>query len=327
MRNIKFLFASIIAITLSACMQTEFDNIELSNDKKWTTTHTIAEFIAEFATTVGDLPVRPNSGTANLFSVDTIPTIGDSIVISGVVISSDIEGNLYKNFIIQDTITGDALKVSVDVGSISGIMPVGQFVSIRCNGLAIGKYGDLLQLGTAYYNNDSEAGKRGNEIGRIPYSLFKVKSQIIGLPKSQSIKVDTMTIDEIKASNRSVHSKIVCIKNVKFNGYGEVGFFEYKKLNASELYFGLPKPPLQITGVPISREIQDDNGNKIYVSTSEYSKFASKPLPNDNEYGNITVIVGWYRDNVTRAGNWQLNMRSIEDLGKGFESYHTRQKK
>ncbi len=324
MRNLKFLFASLIAIGLSSCMQTEFDNMELSNEKKWTTTHTIAEFIAEYATTVGDLPVRPNSGTANVFSVDTIPSTGDSIVISGVVISSDIEGNLYKNFIIQDTITGDALKVSVDVGSISGIMPVGQFVSIRCNGLAIGKYGDLLQLGIAYFNNDSDDRKRGNEIGRIPYSLFKVKSQIIGLPKSQSIRVDTMTIDEIKASNRSVHSKIVCIKNIKFNGYGEVNF-TYKLLSDTEKFFGLPKPT--IVGVPISREIEDSKGNKIFVSTSEYARFANKPLPNNDEFGDITVIVGWYRDKAINNGNWQLNMRSIEDLGKGFEPYHSRQKK
>lgn len=323
MRNLKFLFASIIAIGLSSCMQTEFDNMELKNDKKWTTTHTIAEFIAEYATTVGDLPVRPNSGTANLFSVDTIPRNGDSIVISGVIVSADVEGNVYKNFVIQDTITGDALKVSVDVGSISGILPVGQFISIRCNGLAIGKYGDLLQLGIVYYNidNDQKKLKEGNEIGRIPYSLFKFKSQIIGLPKPQSIRVDTMTIAQIKASNKSVHSKLVCIKNVRFNGYGEVNF-TYKQLSNTEKFFGLPKPT--ITGVPISRELQDDNGNKIFVSTSEYARFANKPLPNIDEKGNITVLVGWYRDKDTNIGNWQLNIRSLDDLGKGFEAYHLR---
>ena len=111
------------------------------------------------------------------------------------------------------------------------------------------------------------------------------------------------------------------IKNVKFNGYGEVNF-TYKSLSDTEKFFGLPKP--NIVGVPISREIEDKNGNKIFVSTSEYARFANKPLPKDNEFGDITVIIGWYRDKAINPGNWQLNMRSIEDLGKGFEPYHSR---
>ncbi|OIP82701.1 MAG: hypothetical protein AUK44_07230 [Porphyromonadaceae bacterium CG2_30_38_12] len=323
MKNKIYISFLLLSISLMwACNPTDFELVD-PNDSQTplVATHTIAEFIADYATTTGNVfPVRTNSGNSNVFSVDSIPSIGEPIVITGTVISTDVEGSFYKNFIIQDTLTGDALKVSVDVGSFSGVSPLGQSISIKCNGLAIGKYGDLLQLGTVYYNNDTDTRKRGFEPGRIPYSQFKLISTYNGMPRPESIKVDTMTIAQIKSSDRSVHSKIVCIKDVRFNGKGEVNF-TYKQLTAKEVFFGLPKP--SYTGVPIAREIEDRNGNKIYISTSEYAKFATAPIPADNVYGDITVIVGWYRDKEINAGSWQLTIRSLDDLGRGFESYHS----
>lgn len=323
MKNKIFLSALLISIGLMwSCNSTEYELVDPNESQTpLEATHTIAGFISQYATTTGNVfPVRTNSGSANLFSVDSIPSVGAPIIITGTVVSTDVEGSFYKNFIIQDTLTGDALKVSVDVGSFSGVSPLGQSVSIKCNGLAIGKYGDLLQLGTVYYNNDTDTRKKGFEPGRIPYSQFKLISTYNGMPRPESIKVDTMTISQIKSSDRSVHSKIVCIKDVRFNGYGEVNF-TYKSLATNERFFGLPKP--NITGVPIAREIEDRNGNKIYISTSEYVKFATAPIPANNVYGDITVIVGWYRDKEMNTGSWQLTVRSLDDLGRGFESYHS----
>ena len=318
----------VVLVVLTACNQVDFDPIEIQpNVGVWTNTHTIAELIAEYASEEGVYPVRSNSGDANLFSLDTIPLHGDSIVISGTVISSDIDGNIYKSLIIQDPQTGDALKISIDVSGLSAFYPVGQSISIKCNGLAIGKYADLYQLGVVYYNNDSDARKQGYEPGRIPFPIFKSNVRINGMPNRNLIKVDTLTIQQIKQGGRSMHSRIVCIKDAKFNGYGEVNF-NYKKLTSSELFYGSPKPT--ITGVPVAREIEDGTG-KIYVSTSEFAKFASTSLPESNISGEITVIVGWYWDSAgtpqyPRTGSWQLTLRSIEDLGKGFESYHTQLK-
>ncbi|MBN2765428.1 MAG: hypothetical protein JXR27_03580 [Paludibacteraceae bacterium] len=322
MKNKIFIMVLLLSVSFWwACNPTDFEPADTTDQRApLVATHTISEFIAEYASTTGNVfPVRTNSGSSNVFSVDSIPSIGEPIIITGTVISDDTEGSFYKSFIIQDTLTGDALKVSVDIGSFSAVCPLGQSVSIQCNGLAIGKYGDLLQLGTVYYNNDTDTKKRGYEPGRIPYSQFKVISRFNGMPRPESVKVDTLTISQIKSSDRTIHSKIVCIKDVRFNGYGEVEF-TYKKLSASELFFAAPKP--RITGVPVAREIEDRNGNKIYIATSEYVKFASAPLPQTNMYGDITVIVGWYRDKEINTGSWQLTIRSLEDLGRGFESYH-----
>lgn len=329
MKNNKIIVAFIALSTLlTSCNKTEYADLKLSYSSKWTTTHTISQFIATYASEKGDIfPVRPNSGLANLFSVDTIPSKGDSIVISGTVISEDVAGNIYKNIVIQDPLTGDALKMSVDVGSLTGLYPIGQTISIKCNGLAIGKYGDSYQLGIVFYNKDDlKPAKSGYEPGRIPYSLFSTIVQANGMPKPQIVHIDTMTIAQIKSfpTPRSLHARLVCIRDVKFNGYGEIEF-NYGKLTAAQSYFGLPKP--KFTGVPISRELEDANGGKIYVSTSEFSAFASKPLPSSSIVGDVTVIVGWYRDKegttqFPNPGGWQLTLRSLSDLGKGFEAYH-----
>lgn len=311
-----------VLMAFTACMQTEFDGMplqQLTDAERWETTHTIQQLIDEFSTGQSDYPVRSNSGDKDLFRVDTIRRGGTPVVVSGRVVSSDIEGNIYKNLTIQDN-TGMGLKISIDVSSSSAVYPVGQLIHIKCNGLIIGKYGDMFQLGSLFYNNNSDDRKKGYEPGRIPYLLFKEKVQIDGLPDKSKIVIEEMTIAEIRASGREVHSKIVKIKDAYFTGYGMVNF-DRKKLTPAEMFFGLPKP--SITGVPVSREISDDTGG-INIATSEYARFADKPLPASTIKGDIIVIVGWYWDNARYDDeHWQLTLRSIGDLGTGFEDYLT----
>ena len=75
-------------------------------------------------------------------------------------------------------------------------------------------------------------------------------------------------------------------------------------------------------GYPQLRNISDGTGD-IAVATSEYAKFATKPIPPSNYSGNITVIIGWYKNYADAAGVYQLTLRTLGDLGKGFEPYLT----
>ncbi len=325
LKNILFVIA--IAIFTVACNQTEFDAVEarqLTDSERWKTTHTIQELIKDFSVGKTDYPVRSNSGDKDLFRVDTIRSGGDPIIISGRIISSDEEGNIYKYIIIQEEETGMALKISVDAGSLSGVMPVGQLIHVKCNGLVIGKYADMYQLGVLYYNDNKDDRKKGYEPGRIPYVQFKLNSQLDGMPDASKIIVQDITIEELKNSDRKMHSRLVRIKNAYFTGKGQVNFNNVQ-LPANHLFFGLPKP--SVTGVPISREISDGTGT-IYLSTSEYARFASAPLPDKSLKGDIVVIVGWYADNARYydSDSWQLTLRSLKDLGAGFESYHAARK-
>jgi hypothetical protein len=282
---------------------------------QWVTTHTISAFIKNFSTDIGDLPTR----TPSLFSVDTIPT-NQNIVINGVVISNDTEGNIYKNLIIEDYVSGRALKIAVDAGNLSSIFPTGRSISINCSGLAIGKYAQMLQLGIPFYNTTS--GKTGFEIGRIPYTLFMTKVQLNStstIPVSQL--VDTVTIAQIRNSGREMDGKLVCIKNAFFTGYG-ADYGLPKAITVAEQIFA---PSTNGIGFPQAREIQDGTGS-VFIATSEYSKFAALKLPSPTLRGNITAIVGWYNDKDVVVSSTkiyhQLTLRSISDLGKGFERFH-----
>ncbi len=275
-----------VLMAFTACMQTEFDGMplqQLTDAERWQTTHTIQQLIDEFSTGQSDYPARPDIG--DLFRVDTIRRGGTPVVISGRVVSSDIEGNIYKNLTIQDN-TGMGLKISIDVSSSSAVYPVGQLIHIKCNGFVIGKYGDMFQLGSLYYNNNSDDRKKGYEPGRIPYLLFKEKVQIDGVPDKNKIVIEEMTIAEIRASGREIHSKIVKIKDAYFTGRGADRGSPTSIPDNQKIF----APSTNGVGYPQAREIQDGTGN-IFIATSEYARFANKPIPAPTYQGDIIAIV------------------------------------
>jgi hypothetical protein len=230
-----------------------------------------------------------------------------------------VDGNVYKYIVVQEEgVGGQAMKISIDAGSMSGIYPLGQRVSVRCNDLHIGYYAQGVQMGI-YYKNLTKSPVR-IEPGRMPKLISDKHILAYGLPVPSAVKADTMTIAQIKAAGSSVVNKLVCIKNAYFTGKG-ANFGLPSTISAAEQIFA---PSTNGIGYPQSREITDGTGS-VFVSTSEYSNFANKKLPASTYVGNITSIVGWYNDkDVTLSTTkiyWQLTLRSINDLGKGFEGY------
>lgn len=262
-------------------------------------THTIAEFKKEFG-------VKENI----LFDVSNVHSRED-VIIKGIVTSSDAEGNIYKYITLQDEQKGgEAIKISIDAGSLSGQYPLGQRLTIKCNGLVIGNYAQSPQLGVNYYNE-----RKGRiEPGRIPKILADALIQAYGLPDIKAVPIDTMTIAEIVTAGTKMYSRLVCIKNAHFTGNGaDRGKPSPIRNEADKIY----APSTDGVGYPQSREIQDGTGS-IFVSTSEYARFASKPLPTPTQKGTITAIVGWYndKDDTPTDGKiyHQLTIRSIADV-------------
>ena len=316
MRQLKYIGVVFAALMLFTACEKEFDaipedfaTVPEGSDEAWPQTVTIHDLIENFDTKEG------------LFTIDTIDSPND-IIVRGRVITDDRAGNVYKYFVIQ-SLDDDhtCLKVSVDAGSLSGMLPLGQVVAIRCNGLVLGRYAAAPQLGVRGYRNDN---KIREEPGRIPYTLAMKHIQKIGTPDP---------------------SKIVKIKDVYFTGYDSDG----KKLNDEILPF--PSDGKNVTaalakyalnpifapstysadkkyniGFPRSRVIADDSGNTVdvYISTSEYARFADRriPTPGSDNKGEITAIAGWFQDNEAYDGTWQLTVRSLDkpfaDL-KGFD--------
>ena len=69
----------------------------------------------------------------------------DDIIIGGKIISSDLSGNIYRSLYIQDE-TG-AIEVKIGNSSLYNDYKLGQTLYVKCQGLVIGNYGGMLQIG------------------------------------------------------------------------------------------------------------------------------------------------------------------------------------
>lgn len=334
-----------VLFALISCQQTDFDAIPVNRlmGDSLVANSTIENVITQYRTKTDIYTDLTRNGTnSGLFTADIINSNSD-VIINGVVTSSDNDGNIYKYITIQES-NGRAIKISIDAAGLSALYPTGQRVWVKCNGLYVGNYAQSPQIGTIYYNKERVTTQTTitfntttqkndtvitqiyrKEPGRIPLVIAEKAIHAYGMPDQGLIKVDTMTIAEIRAASEAVINKLVCIKNAYFTGRG-ADFNLPKALKADELIFA---PSTNGVGFPQSREIQDGTGS-IFVSTSEYSKFANTKLPSSENRGTITAIVGWYNDKkpgvnptmVTNEIYHQLTIRSLKDLGKGFEKFH-----
>lgn len=303
-RNLKTYtpyLCSLVMLLLVSCTPTSYDPIppeELMGVER-AATYTIAELKKEFG-------VKENIH----FGVNSVHSRED-VIIKGIVTSTDVEGNIYKYITLQEEKKGgEAIKISIDAGSLSGQYPLGQRITVKCNDLALGNYAQSPQLGVKYYNE-----RRGRvEPGRMPKATADAIIQAYGMPDPTAIPIDTMTIADIVAAGATMYSRLVCIKNAHFTGNGaDYGKPSPISNKADRIY----APSTDGIGYPQSREIQDGTGS-IFVSTSEYARFANTPLPASDQKGTITAIVGWYndRDETQKEGKiyHQLTLRSLKDV-------------
>ena len=312
MKKFKYITIIMAVFAVFSCkkykpMQLSYEPLDMSE------VTSIKDFIDECASQLGDMfPVRPNSGETGIYSVDTIPQNGKEFIIAGRIISDDSQGNYYKAIAIQDlTNPNYAIKISIDASGVGAWFPIGCVISVRCNGLAIGKYADMYQLGTVYFNNNNDAAKKGYEPGRIPMPIFKTRTKIHSAPEIDKIVVDTLTIAQINqaATNRTLHSRIVCIKDAYFTGEG-TNNNQPSSLSDAEKIFA---PTTNGVGYPQSRVIRDATGWTV-IATSEYARFCNVKLPASEYKGNITAIVGWYKDRYDRTGGVQLTICTLDNL-------------
>ncbi len=306
MKKINILLVSLVLL-LGACSQYNYDPVpeDPFAGKELTATYTIKQLVDNYT--------NPNT----FYNVAEIQA-ADSLIIKGIVTSHDEGGNVYKYIIVQEEVdSGRAIRVGVDLAAISAIYPLGQRLCVYLNDLNIGNYGQSPQVGI--YGERNTDGRQ--QPAGMPASIAKDHIFPYGKPDASAVVADTMTIAEILSAPREeINYRLICIKDAWFTGRG-ANFNQPSDIPDDEKIFA---PGTDGIGFPQSREIQDGTGS-IFVATSEYSKFADKPLPASNYVGNITAIVSWYNgsDNNPSAPSifYQLTLRSLEDLGKGFEGY------
>ena len=280
-------------------------------------------------------------GKTYLFSIDTIAKRETPIDIRGRVTTDDQGGNFYKSLCIQQIVDGkqQALRISVDAGSASGLYPLGQELLIRVDGLAIGRYANQPQLCLPSYNNNIYANNAEQKIGwaagRIPMAVFKEHTKCIGKPDVDQLYYEDLNIADFTSilnlqETRKWDAKLVRLSQVHFTG-------EYFTTSGSatkcttgdpeqDEYANVFAPTTNNIGYPQSRVIADATGKKTAVSASEYAKFAYFYLPGANKdgvancpnyVGGVVGILGYYSDNAKydpAPDDWSITIRTVDDL-------------
>ena len=279
-------------------------------------------------------------GKNYLFSIDTIPASATPVYIRGRVTTDDYAGNFYKAICIQQIVDGkqQALRLSVDAGSVGGLYQLGQEILIRVDGLAIGRYANQPQLCMPSYNNNIYANNAEQKIGwapgRIPMAIFNARTQCIGKPDVSQLIYDELNIKDFTSvlnlqETRKWDAKLVCIKNVHYTGQ------YFTTSGTGKCTTGDPEidqnanvfaPTTNNIGFPQGRVIEDAYGNKTAVSSSEYAKFAYFYIPGADQngvancadyVGDVVGILGFYSDNAKYApayDDWSISIRSLDDL-------------
>ena len=345
--NISALLFSLGFILLAACTPNEPTKLYISDAEaealiKEGTCLTIEQFKATYMTKEGNYCMpdlyreRSKAGDDYLFTIDTIPVSETPIYIRGRVTTDDYAGNFYKTLCIQyinEAGEQEALRLSVDAGSIGGLYQLGQEILIRVDGLAIGRYANQPQLCLPSYNNNIYANKAEEKVGwaagRIPFAIFKARTQCIGTPDQSKLHYDTLQITDFNhitglVEAREWDAKLVCIKDVHFTGQYENNGKPANCTNGDPETDGNANvfaPTTENMNYPQSRVIMDAQDNWTLVSTSEYAKYAHFYLPANNYWGNVVGILGFYYDNGLKysqyppeASDWSISIRSVDDL-------------
>lgn len=185
-----------------------------------------------------------------------LDSINDNVYVSGIVTANDESGNIYKSLYIQDTSGG--LYIGLDRTSLYNIFKVGQQVFIKCQGLFLGDYGGMTQLGAIY----------NGEIGRIPDIYIDQHLFRNGLPGT-TLEAELLTIPAITDAHLGM---LIKLENMSFVEVGQT--------------FSLS------TGTT-NRTITD-GANTMIVRTSNYANFAANIIPGGagTVYGILSVFNG-----------------------------------
>lgn len=199
-------------------------------------------------------------------------------VISGIVTANDAMDNFYKSIVIQDSTAAITLKL--DGFSLSALYPLGMRVVVKLNGLWMGEYGGMLQLGGGIDRSDPQFPS----IIPLPASLFQkhiVSAGLQKMPEPLEVGYDQL--------HDSLHSRLVKLSQIQFAESDTAAYFGdwvNKATNSLSLKFC--------------------SGGTVYLRTSGFAKFAKLKSPKGSG-----SIIGIYSEFGSQR---QLMIRDTSDV-------------
>ncbi len=234
----KFLVAVFAIFTIAGCVHDdEYDDPNLDG-------YQCGELTA--TTTITDVKAKYVSNTTYVFPDDS------QEILEGYVSSSDETGNIYKYIYIQDSPDNPTAGFTISVNSLSNYTkyPQGSKIYIKLAGLAVGVYGNLVQLG-AMVNGSFD---------RIPEK--KVASSILrSCDEPVKIVPKVMTLAQMVTANDKFLGCLIQVNDAEFTNSALCSVFA---------------PPT----VTVDRPIADPSTSTTrVVRNSGYATFADNMLP------------------------------------------------
>ncbi len=251
MKNYIYLFAALLITGLSSCLKGDPDDPPTYSDAALPVNTTISDLKKWFAE--DNINSEPKEVT-------------EDWIIEGVVTSSDQTGNIYKQVFIQDATGG--ICISIDMNNTYAIYPKGRKVYVKLQGLTLGTYGGLVQIG---YEIDEQYSPAG--VFRLPVTLTDKHifyGNLEGLPAP-------IEVDDFGQLTDSLQSMLIVLKNVE--------------IPDAELGQTYADATAQLTK---NRTLGNCNGQNLTLRNSGYASFAGVEMPrgNGDAMGIFTVFNG-----------------------------------
>jgi len=263
----KIFFAVLLGISATALLSTSCVKDDFADPAPYSDTTSI-----EKNTTI--LQLKGMHG----FGVKVVP---DSVIIEGIVISSDKAGNFYKSFYIQDATGG--IEIKLGKTTIYNDYKLGQRVVVVCKGLFLGDYGGMKQLGSTY-SPDGIVQVGGLETDYIISQHIFKKGKVL-MPVVPLVLTSPTVADA---------GKLVKITGAEF-------LQTISSLDGSRLTYANSNGSLVR-----SRVLKLKTGIPVDLRTSDFAAFAGEVIPVESGY--IVGILSVYN------GALQLTIRDLKDV-------------
>ena len=212
-------------------------------------------------------------------------TILDSVFISGRVISSDRDGNIFREMFIQDDY-GYGLRIRVGRSGLYNFYRLGQRIYINLQGLTIGNNRGTLELGLRSVNPSFATG-----FIEVP---FLINHHILPGEQEALVLPRTATLPEANSPVTRRVGTLIRIENVTFvEPTGTNPILTWANINLG----GSPQSVNQI--------FRDERGNQFVVRSSGHSRFANDPVPT----GPVDIV-----GVLTVFDNSQMFIRDLNDV-------------
>ncbi len=189
----------------------------------------------------------------------------NDFIIEGIVVADDRKDNFYKSIVLQDSTAG--ITICMDGTGLYNDYPVGRKIAVKLNGLWMGDYAKMIQLGSGIdKSNPSFLG-----IAAIPVPLFD--RFIIKKSLNNAIIPKHVRLDQL---NDSLQSCLITIDNIEF------AITDTGKTYADA-----------INKLSVNATVKTCGGGSSYIRTSGFAGFASAKIPRGN--GSITAVYSVFR--------------------------------